>query len=183
MTPEQTFTLWTTALAGLQTVAFTGWIAYWTWRRDQERIIVQKSPVYWETIDGTDPDGTETDATLCGVGIVVTNLSLYPVRIVGLGFRMNGKHALAFEREKLGNEWPSEIASHTRTAVYTSEAQWRRLVDTLGHRGRILDRKFVAVAVTATGNRVNSDRLSGPVLKPVLAVRGWLMRRRRKPNK
>ena len=76
MTSEHTFTLWTTALSALPTIVFTGVIAYWTWRRDQERIIVQKSPQYWNTLDGTQPD-----AALCGVGVVVTNLSLFPVRI------------------------------------------------------------------------------------------------------
>jgi hypothetical protein len=95
MTPEHKFAVWVTVLAGLPTVVLTGAAGYWTWRRDQERIIVQKSPVHWRTLDGT-----RTDATLSGVGIVVRNLSLCPVRIAGLGFLVDGKQSLPFDRDE-----------------------------------------------------------------------------------
>ena len=61
MTPEHKFIVWTTALTALPTIVFTGIVAFWTWRRDQERIIVQKSTVHWKILD-------ETEGGLCRNG-------------------------------------------------------------------------------------------------------------------
>jgi hypothetical protein len=173
MTPEQKFTLWTSALTALPTIVFTGAVAFWTWRRDQERIIVQKSPVHWETVDGTHPD-----ATLCGVGVVVRNLSLYPVRIAGLGFFVDGKTSLPFERDKHNREeWPLELASHARMLVYANETEWKRL-EAFGLRDRIMDWQFVAVAVTETGTPFFSNRLSVRIMRPLRSIRRWFKKKR-----
>lgn len=171
MTPEQTFTLWITVLTATATIVFTGAVAYWNWRRDQERIIVKKSPTYWETLDGT-----ETDVALCGVGIVVTNLSLFPVRIAGLAFLLDGKRLFPLERDKHEGEWSLEVASRARMVVRATDDEWKRLVDALGSRSRILGRNFVAVAVTETDGRFFSNRLSVRVMRPLRAFRRWLKR-------
>jgi hypothetical protein len=150
MTPDQRFTLWTTALTALPTIVFTGVVAFWTWRRDQERVIVQKSPRYWQSADGK-----ETEAALCGLGIIVTNLSLYPVRIAGLGFRLDGKHALALDNTK----WTPEVPSHARMAVYADDGEWN-LIKQRGLHTKIMDDGFVAVALTETGTHFYSNRLN-----------------------
>jgi hypothetical protein len=172
MTSEHTFTLWTTALSALPTIVFTGVIAYWTWRRDQERIIVQKSPQYWNTLDGTQPD-----AALCGVGVVVTNLSLFPVRITGLGFLIDGKKSFPLDREKHKVQWSPEIASHARMVVYAEEGEWKQLVNILGNRGRVNDWNFVAIANTETGRRFASNRFSVRVFRPLKILWRWLRRK------
>jgi hypothetical protein len=164
MTPEHKFTIFIAALTGLPTIFFTGVVAFWTWRRDQERIIVQKSPTYWKTLDGTDGD-------LEGVGIIVTNLSLFPVRIAGLGFRMDGKHALAFDPDDHHtDEWPVEVPSHSRMVVRANPKDWKKL-EALGVRNKIMDWGFVAVALTETGNRFSSNRMSVGIRRPLRYIR------------
>jgi hypothetical protein len=170
MTPEHTFALWITVLTGLPTIVFTGAVAYWTWRRDQERIIVQKVPQHWETLDGT-----ENDATLCGVGINVINLSLYPVRIAGLAF-LDGKKQFPLDRDKHEEQWPQEIVSHSRMVVYATEGEWELLADALGNRGRVMDWKVVAVVVTETGGRFASNGLSVRIARRLRTLRRWLKR-------
>jgi hypothetical protein len=170
MTPEHKFTLWTTALTALPAIVFTGAVAYWTWRRDQERIIVQKSPVYWKTLDGT-------DGPLAGVGIVVTNLSLYPVRIAGLAFLVGGKTILVFDRDEHKDEWPLKLASHARMRVFASDREWKRL-ETLGVPNKIMDWKFVAVAATETGARFSSNRLKVGIMRPIRSLRRRLSKSR-----
>lgn len=168
MTPDQTITVCIAVVTALPTIVFTGAVAYWTWRRDQERIVVQKSPLHWETLDGT-----ENDATLSGVGIVVRNLSLYPVRIAGLGFLLDGKKSFQLERDEHKEEWPTEIASHARMVVYASDGEWKQL-EALGVRTRIWHRNFIAVAITETGSRFYSNRLSIRILRPFRTLLRWL---------
>lgn len=168
MTPEHKFALWSTVLTALPTILFTGTVAFWTWKRDQERIVVQKSPKHWKTADGT-----QSDATLCGVGVIVRNLSLYPVRIAGLGFFVDGKISVPFERDKHREEWPLELASHARMLVFADETEWKKL-EALGLRDRIMDSQFVAVAVTETGSRFFSNRLSVRIIRPLRKLRSWL---------
>jgi hypothetical protein len=91
--------------------------------------------------------------SLGGVGIVVTNLSLYPVRIAGLAFLMGGKTILVFDRDEHKDEWPLKLASHARMRVFASDREWKRL-ETLGVPNKIMDWKFVAVAATETGARL-----------------------------
>jgi hypothetical protein len=169
MTPDQKIAVWTAALAALPTMVFTGVVAYWNWRRDQERVIVRKSPVYWGTLDGT-----QSDARLCGVGIAVTNLSLYPVRVAGLGFLFDGKKSFPLLRENHEEAWPPEIASRARMVIYANDAEWKQLVDALGSRDRIMEWGFVAVANTEAGGRFASNRLSVRVKKPFRVIRRWL---------
>jgi hypothetical protein len=66
---EHTFQLAKDALIALPTITFTGFVAWWSWRRDQERLRVHK-------IDQGD------------IGVLVTNLSLFPIRISAVGIRL-----------------------------------------------------------------------------------------------
>jgi hypothetical protein len=163
MTPEHKFTIWAAVLTGLPTILFTGMVAYWTWRRDQERIVVQKSPTHWTTFDGT-------DGALCGAGIVVKNLSLYPVRISGLAFLFDKNVLLVFDRDLHEDEWPEEVASHSRMIVRANPREWKKL-EALGVRDKIMDWKFVAVALTETGSRFSSNRLSVGIMRPLQRLR------------
>ena len=173
VTSDQTITLWATLLTGLPTIVFTGWMAFWTWRRDQERIIVLKVPSHWETLDGT-----KNDLTLCGLGIVVRNLSLFPVRIVALGFFYNGNEVLEFKRFLgLETDWPLELASHARMIVYASEDQWAQVKES-GLHTKIMDRKFIAIAMTETGGWFSSNRLSVRILRPFRAARNWFLHKK-----
>jgi len=72
---------------------FTGIPAFllfwWTWQRDQERLVVQKLLSFAETVNGgrvrlRDGDGPILD-------ILVRNRSLFPVRISAAGFEVDGK--------------------------------------------------------------------------------------------
>jgi hypothetical protein len=170
MTPEHEFTLWTTALTAFPTIALTGALAYWTWLRDQERIIVQKSPVYLETLDGA-----QTNATLAGVGIVVRNLSLFPVRIAGLGFQMGRQRPFAFDRNQHKEEWPLEIASRARMIVFANPEELKQL-QALGLPSKVMDWKLVAIAITETGSPFRSNRLSVGIMRPVRALRRWFIK-------
>jgi hypothetical protein len=170
MTPEHTFILWTTALTALPAIVIAGVVAFWTWRRDQERIIVQKSPVRMQTLD-------ETETAVTGVGIAVTNLSLFPVRIAGLGFRLDGKTVFYFDRSKHETEWPTEIPSRARIAVYANFDEWKQ-IQALGLRDRIMDWAFVAAARTETSLVFSSNRLSVWILRPYRAFGSWINKKR-----
>jgi hypothetical protein len=170
MTPEHKFTLLTVIFTGLPTILFTGVVAYWTWRRDQERIIVQKSPLHWKTYDGT-------EGALDGAGVVVKNLSLYPVRISGLAFVFDKRNFFIFDRDEHKDEWPLEIASHARMVVYANPREWKRL-EALGTRDKIMNWKFVAVAVTETGSRFASNRFKVWIARPLWFLRDRLSKKR-----
>jgi hypothetical protein len=171
MTPDQRFTLWTNIFAALPTIVFTGAVAYWNWRRDQERIVVQKTPVYWANLEGV-----QDNTTLSRVGIVVKNLSLYCVRIAGLGFTMDGKTVIFLNRNEHQEEWPLELPSHARMIVYTNEREWRRIVD-FGLREKVTDWKFVAAARTETGALFFSNRFGVKVRRPLRLSRDWLRKK------
>ena len=169
MTPDQKFTLWIAAVTTLPTIVFAGAVAYWNWKRDQERIVVRKSPTNWN-----ETDSAQNDATQSSVGVAVTNLSLFPVRIVGLGFRMDGKYSWTFDRDKHDEkEWPLELASHARMIVFANPVEWKQL-EALGVRDRTMEWKFVAVAVTQTGSRFFSNRLRVEIARQLQSLRRWL---------
>jgi hypothetical protein len=91
------------------------------------------------------------------MGVAVTNLSLYPVRICGLGFLLDGKDVLFLSQDLHKDEWLSEIPSHSRMIVYANASELKQL-EAVGIRERINDRKFVAAARTETGGLFFSNR-------------------------
>ena len=87
------------------------------------------------------------------MGIIVTNLSLFPVRIAGLGLSewMESTPGLTPTNTHT-DEWALEIPSHSRMVVRANPKDWKKL-EALGIRNKIMDWGFVAVALTETGNR------------------------------
>ena len=113
---------------------------------------------------------------MCGAGIVVTNLSLYPVRIAKLGFRISGKRTWGFDRDNHdGDEWPLEIKSYARMIVYANAREWKQL-EALGVPHEIVDWEFVAVAVTETDRRFFSNRLRLKIMRPLRTLRRLLLK-------
>jgi hypothetical protein len=170
MTPDEKITLWVSAILAFPTIVFTGWVAWWTWKRDQERIRVQYSPIHWRTVDGV-----QTDETLSGLGVVLTNLSLFPVRIVALGLWLPcGKH-LDLDRDAHEKDWPFQIESRSRVLVVSTPTEWTQLKG-LGAKAAIKENKVVAVALTETGYTFHSRRVGLVFLRPIR----WLQRRWKK---
>jgi hypothetical protein len=86
---------------------------------------------------------------------------------------MDGEHAFTFDRDEHKEEWPLELASHARMIVYANPREWKRL-ETLGARDKIMDWKFVAIAITETGTRFFSNRLRLKIMRPLRIFRGRL---------
>jgi len=164
MTPEHKFTLWATALTAIPTLALATAVAYWTWRRDQERVIVKKVPLYWETLDPT------REGPISTIGIMVINLSLFPVRIAGLCFRISNTRNIVLDRSKHKEDWPPEIVSQGRIVIYANDQEWNEL-KALGATKRVMDWDFVAIALTETGSRFSSNRISVNMMRPLRACR------------
>jgi hypothetical protein len=88
---EHTFQLVKDALVALPTVSFTGFVAWWSWRRDQERLRVQKIVPYIQTVSG------ERVPTSGGeIGVLVTNFSLFPIRICAVDFKLANADIVEF---------------------------------------------------------------------------------------
>ena len=93
MTPELKKELIIGIVSALATALFTGIPAvalfWWTWRRDQERLRVQKLFPHGRTLSG---DRVRLrDDFGPGVGIVIRNLSLCPVHVSSVGFDIDGE--------------------------------------------------------------------------------------------
>jgi len=157
-------------LIAFPTVTFTGWIAYWTWRRDQERLRVQKYLVFDRTIEGKPVLVTNSE-----IGVLVINLSLFPVRICAVGFTTPEKgkpielRDAEVEVEKQEQfapppfpnlqrgkvRWPVEIPSHSRQLFYSGRDDLIALAKELpdGFRNTAACK---AIAVTETRKRIYS---------------------------
>ena len=81
MTPDHRFELVKELVIALPTIVFTGWIAYWTSLRDQDRLRVQKYLPFSNTVDGKSVLVSDGE-----VGVLIVNLSLFPVWISAVGF-------------------------------------------------------------------------------------------------
>ena len=92
MTPELTKELIVDSLSVFLTALFTGVPAgllfWWTWQRDQERIVVQKLFSNWQTI--TRNWVSEKDQFGPVFGILVRNRSLFSVHVSSVGFEIDG---------------------------------------------------------------------------------------------
>jgi len=170
MTPDQKIAILVPTILAFPTIVFTGWVAWWTWKRDQERVRVQYSPIHWQTLDGV-----QTEETLHGLGVVVTNLSLFPVRIVALGLWLPGGKHLDFDRDAHEKDWPIQIESRSRVLVVSTPPEWTQL-ERLGAKAAIKKNKVVAVAMTETGYSFHSRRVGRVFLRPLR----WFQKRWRK---
>jgi len=142
VTSENWFELIKDILIALPTIVFTGWIAFWTWLRDQDRLKVQKYLVFANTIEGDPVLVRDTD-----VGVMVVNLSLFPVRICAVGFTTPEKGSFIELRdtrievakeeafapmpfptlERVEVRWPVEIPSHGKQLFFAGAGDLKRL--------------------------------------------------------
>jgi hypothetical protein len=92
MTPELTKELIVDSLSVFLTALFTGIPAallfWWTWQRDQERLVVQKLFPNWQTLTGKRVPGTDQFGLV--FGILIRNRSLFPVHVSAVGFEVDG---------------------------------------------------------------------------------------------
>jgi len=89
MTPE----LWKELIIGVFTAAFTGIPAmllfWWTWRRDQERVLVQKILPFTQDENGA--IALMQDEVGPKFGLVVRNRSLFSVYLSHAAFEIDGE--------------------------------------------------------------------------------------------
>jgi hypothetical protein len=92
MTPELEKDMIIGIVAVFFTALFTGIPAlllfWWTWQRDQERLIVQKLLVQWQTASGDSV--LERDTRGPTFGILIRNRSLFPVHVSAVGYKIDG---------------------------------------------------------------------------------------------
>jgi hypothetical protein len=173
MTPDQKIQIWTAALTSLPTIVFTGVVAFWNWKRAQERVIVQIAPQYLSY-------PSESQRSLCAVGISVKNLSLFPIRISALAFVRNDKEIFRFYPENHRNDWPQELAVHSMMVIFTNQVEFQVLSNIGALETLILDGKTNAVALTATGVSFYSNRLSVRVRRRFKRLKERLGRKKSK---
>src|ERR1700730_2151825 len=93
MTPELKKEMVVGILSVFFTALFTGVPAallfWWTWKRDQEQIIVQKLLNRWDTATGGKV--LERDELGPTVGILVRNRSLFSIHVSAVGFEIDGQ--------------------------------------------------------------------------------------------
>jgi len=93
MTPEIAKEIVIGSVAALATAIFTGVPAvllfWWTWQRDQERIIVKKLIPNWPTLTGQWVPQKDRFGPV--FNILVRNRSLFPVYVSAAGFLVDGE--------------------------------------------------------------------------------------------
>jgi len=184
MTPELT----KETIIAAMTAVFTGipaaLVFWWTYRRDQERLIIRKLRPRGATLEGnkvlaTDPLGPV-------FGILIRNLSLFPVRISAEGFKIDGE-VTQLERAHFGKNTrknpgrssnpvrppdpdldpdPFEIPSNSYVMVTVIDPVDRKNLAAAHlraqkRRGTLIedvsdDPEVIAVVVTETGKRFTS---------------------------
>src|ERR1043166_6065289 len=89
MTPELAKEIIVGCVAALATAVPAALLFWWTWQRDQERLIVKKLIPHWPTLTGDSIP--ETDAFGPVFEILVRNRSLFPVYVSAAGFLIDGE--------------------------------------------------------------------------------------------
>jgi len=171
MTPDQKIQAWTAVLTSLPTIVFTGVLAFWNWKRDQERVIVQIAPQYLYHHYATGPN-----RSLYAIAITVKNLSLFPIRIESLAFLKDGKTIHRLDRVGHDSEWPEELAVHSTMTIFTKEYELDQLSKFGTLETLISDEKIHAAASTVTGIDFYSNRLSVRIWRPLRHLRERLRR-------
>ena len=93
MTPELTKEVIVACLGVVLTALFTGVPAvllfWWTWRRDQERLLVQKLFSNWQTIDWKWVSAKDAHGPV--IDILIRNRSLFSVHVSAVGLRIHNR--------------------------------------------------------------------------------------------
>ncbi|MFI5108716.1 MAG: hypothetical protein ACHP78_07715, partial [Terriglobales bacterium] len=118
MTPEHQFQLLITIVPVVPATLVSAWALVNQWRQTTPRLEVLVSPVLSRTVSG------ESVLVEDRYGMVVRNLSPFPLRVCNVGYRI-GKKYYSFGRPVMNENsgltpgpWPYEIASRTRAAFY-----------------------------------------------------------------
>jgi hypothetical protein len=201
MAPELTKEIIVGSVAVFFTALFTGIPAallfWWTWQRDQERVIVQKLVSYGRTHDGKrvlwrDSHGPK-------FGLLIRNRSLFSVRVDAVGFEIGGdvirlKHPafpvklkrnpdLNSNRPNIPDSEsnPYEVPSGASVQVSVLNAQDRielcaALQTTANKSGRSMDEVLdspivIAMVALETGRQFTSMPLYRQVWRWVLSVK------------
>ena len=106
MTPELEKEVIIGVVSALFTAVFTGIPAaalfWWTWQRDQERLVVQKLLNEVHTAAGSSV--LERDSLGPTFGILIRNRSLFPVHISAVGYKIDSDFPIALERPLLSSK-------------------------------------------------------------------------------
>jgi hypothetical protein len=101
---------------------------------------------------------------------------LEDIRRTGLAFLFDKETIFTFDRDAHKDELPLEIPSHSRIVIYANSKEWKQL-EALGTREKIMNWKFVAVAVTETGGRFTSNRFKVWIARPLWFLRDRLSKK------
>jgi len=159
MSPELIKQLIVDSLSVVLTALFTGIPAallfWWTWQRDQERLVVQKLFLNWQTITGNWV--SEKDKFGPTFGILVRNRSLFPVHLSAAGFDIDGtvfqlEHPM-FPMKMKRN--PDPVSPYTYFGDEESDPQELPSLKSVHVSVNPADRPRIAAAVLAASEKHN----------------------------
>jgi hypothetical protein len=159
----------TALFTGIQAAA----LVWWTWQRDQERLVVQKLLVQGQINSGESV--TDHDELGTAFGILVRNRSLFAVHITAMGFKIDGKvivlgHPVLPTKmmrnpDPLSNR-PFILDENFDPNEVPSQTSWR--VEVIGH-----DRLEVIKALLKASERLNlsiEELVRGPHVEALVAL-------------
>lgn len=88
---------------------------WWTWRRDQERVIVQKVIDHYPTLDGGGVIAKDKSGIPI-IDVLIRNRSLFPVRVAAVGFKID---KTLIQLEFL--DWPVKVKRNPNPYTVLSE--------------------------------------------------------------
>jgi|SRR5579872_1669500 len=171
--------LFTALFAGIPGIA----LFWWTWQRDQERLIVQK--LLYRSVDLKGSEVLEQDLVGPTFGIVIRNRSLFPVHVSSVGFKIDGEvielDSALYETRMMRNpdgrspyvnipdgSDPKEIPSQASTRVSVRDDDRPKIAEALlraaNKRGvsiedLLFSPKVAALVATETGKQFTSTPL------------------------
>jgi hypothetical protein len=147
-------------VAAIATALFTGIPAallfWWTWQRDQERIVVKKLIPHWPTI--TDQWVPEKDAFGPVFNILIRNRSLFPVYVSALGFSID-REVIELEHPLFPVKMKANPDPHSnRPNIADDDSDPRQILSQKFTTVDVhADRATVAAALTKAAERRNTS--------------------------
>jgi hypothetical protein len=162
ITPELTKEIIVGCVAAIATAIFTGvpaaLLVWWSWQRDQERLVVQKLIPNSQTVTGEWV--AERDGFGPVFGILIRNRSLYPVHLSEMGFEIDGT-AIALEHPSFESRMiRNPVANTNRPYVADEEYDPREVPSQSSRQVSVFnpaDRAKLTSALAATARRYNSS--------------------------
>jgi hypothetical protein len=144
---------------------------WWTWRRDQERLRVEKYIVLVNALGGK-AVVEKDDCGLPTIGVSIRNLSRFPVRLSAAGFDVDGK---IFQLERSDDNELGELARGASTIVLAASASDRQIIHQALERVALarhistddlwFTRRVSALAALETGRQFDSYPLRRRLLR------------------